>query len=60
VSEQEALGMSSGWTKGEYVGFLPFAAANVLVATGRYQFWQASFWGYTVKRVSKPEEDGEQ
>lgn len=34
------------------VGYLPFAAANHLVGTGRYEFWQATCWGYVIRVAS--------
>jgi hypothetical protein len=52
MTEEEALASSTGWTKGEYIGYLGFHAANFLVGTGKYQFHQSCCWGYTLKNLT--------
>jgi hypothetical protein len=51
MTEAEALSKSTGWINPPYreIGYLPFAAANFLVGTGRYEFVQAGCWGYVVR-----------
>ena len=52
MTEAEALALSTGWVAGrDLYGFLPFAAAQALVATGRYWYWSHGAWGYVVQRV---------
>jgi len=58
MTEQEALVMSTHWVNGEQglFGYLPLSAANYLVSTGKYEFWQVSTWGYVVHLYSKFQE----
>ena len=54
MSDVDLLAKSSGWVKGQdgLYGYLPFGAANALVATGRWVYWQCCCWGYIVKAVA--------
>lgn len=48
--EASLLARSSGYFNGgRHVGYLPFAAANTLVGTGRWQFTRVDFWGYIIE-----------
>ncbi len=50
-TEETALATSTGWVTYPHLrGYLPFAAANYLVGTGRWQFEQVCCWGYIVGR----------
>lgn len=52
MTEEEALATSTGWAKGEYIGYLGFRAVNVLLATKKYQLHQSCAWGYTLKKLN--------
>jgi len=55
VTEEEALRQSTGFVNcssrdgGWLIGYLPFDAANTLMGTGKYAWWQASVWGYVLQ-----------
>jgi hypothetical protein len=55
-TEETALATSTGWcngmTQGRYlIGYLPFGAANFLVGTGKYKFFNVHCWGYILEKV---------
>lgn len=51
MSEEEALAQSTGFINYEHIrGYLPFHAANALVASGKWVFKQVTCWGYVVER----------
>lgn len=54
MTVDEALSKSTGFIDMDgLTGYLPFSVANFLVGTGKYMFWQASCWGYVVKRAGE-------
>ena len=52
MTEEQALSKSTGWvnTNG-LIGYLPFAAANFLVGTGKYKWFQSCCWGYILSHA---------
>lgn len=51
MNEEQALKQSTGFiAMNGLIGYLPFAAANFLVGTGRYVFHQCCCWGYVLER----------
>jgi len=56
MTEEEALKTCTGFVAMPDVkGYFPFRAANFLVGTGKYQFEQASRWGYVLRLVPAEE-----
>ena len=52
MSETDALSQSTQHINcSNLIGYFPFLAANFLVDTGRYVFWQSSCWGYILKKI---------
>lgn len=52
--EARALSQSTGWLNGMHglYGYLPFSAAQTLVASGKYAYHQVAPWGYIVQARS--------
>lgn len=56
MTESEALATCTGFVSySELKGYFPFAAVNVLLATGKYEMHQVCCWGY-VLRLLTPEQ----
>lgn len=52
-SEAEALATSDGFHgkgQGRFCGYLSLRAANYLVGTGRWSFFNVHCWGYILER----------
>jgi hypothetical protein len=55
MRETDALALSTGFVNYPNVrGYLPFAAVNPLLATGRWTIKQATCWGYVMERSTRP------
>ena len=51
MEEREALAQSTGWVNiNGKIGYLPFAAANFLVGTKKWQFCSSGMWGYILEK----------
>jgi len=51
MTEEYALSLSTGWINMDgMIGYLPFEAANFLVGTGKWIWWQSGWMGYVVRR----------
>lgn len=54
MTEQQALATSTGYIDYPDVrGYLPFAAVNPLLATGRWTILQVTCWGYVMERTTR-------
>ena len=54
MTEAEALKSSSNYVDMDnLIGHFGFKAANFLVGTGKYKFWQVSWMGYVLKKKGK-------
>lgn len=53
MNENDALAKSTKWVDADGLnGYLPFSAANFLVGTGRYEYFQCCCWGYIVRKIA--------
>lgn len=54
MEDKIALSKSNGWVNMDgLTGYYPFSAANYLVCTKKYEFFQVCWQGYVLKTINK-------